>query len=538
MTHFFHSVCGARWALVLGACLACAGCGGDEEAGGQGGTGGVAGATSGPTALSFDPNETLTLVPGEVRSVAVVATPPGQYLVRFALLGDAKDAALDKSEAATDASGRVEVAVTAPSSARTFSLRASAGEKVSTSLGVSVSDSGFASLQVSPDYGGKRTVSHWVASVRTGVTCAELSGELLTDGDLKGKAPFGKVPQIDDVPVGPGLAVTLRGAESIAGCKELGDLRAGEIEAVKVPVFDLPMRLDDTELELELGLDPVGSGKWPELLGVDAVLAAFSPTNNDAAALLDAMHASTADVSAAAAFQSARKSGGWDALVQTAIGGPSALRQQLKPWLTQGAESFSSPNTFRGRLSGADGASGKAWLELSTVGGTDAKTGFPTTYLAAWNASPDDSVALGVDLVLLPSRLLAALALAPAKASVSGAGSTPDALAELASCDAVAKTLVAAGALPGEAFAKCDVKCATSLCEAGLVKLWAAAADASADPGAPAATLSVAATASASVDDFARPNAFDGTWVGNFAAGSASTTVSGPASAKQPAPPE
>lgn len=541
MARLPHLLGRARWALSLGVALACAGCGDDAAEAGSPGTGGAAGATSGPTALSFEPSETLTLVPGEVRSAVVVATPPGHYTVRFALLGDSKDAALDKSETVTDAAGRAEVAVTAPSSATTFSLRASADEAVTTSIGVSVSASGFGSLQVNPAYGGKRSVSHWVASVRTGVTCAELSGSLLIDGDLTGKAPFGKVPQVDDVPVGPALAVTLRGAESIAGCKEVTDLRAGDVGAVTVPVFDLPITLAGAELDLVLGLEG-GKGQWAGLLGVDAALAAFSPSSNDAEALLDAMQASTADAAAAAAFQAARKSGNWGALVQGSIGGTAGLRALVKPWLAQGAESFGSKETFRGRLTSAEGNPAKAWLELTAVAGADpTEAGFPKLFLASWQANPDDSVALGIaqdDLSLLSSRLLASLALGPAKAQVAGASSVADALGELASCKQVAQALVSAGSGPGEAFAKCDASCAESLCRAGLELLWSAARDASAAPGAPNASLSVAATAAATVNDFARPSAFQGTWVGSFSAGGSSVPVGGEAAAKAPGPPQ
>lgn len=525
----------ARWALPVALSLASGACGGDGDEAGSGGSGGSAGTPSGPSSLAFDPAETLTLVPGEVRSVAVVTKPPGHYLVRFALLGDASDAALDQSETTTDGSGRAEVAVTAPSSARTFSIRASSGDKLSTSVAVSVSASGFASLQVAPAYSGKRSVSHWVASARTGVSCAELSGELLTDGDLKGKAPFDKVPQVDDVPVGPAIAVTLRGAESIAGCKEVGNLSAGEIRSLTVPVFDLPMKLEGVALELELGLEGA-TGKWPELLQVNAALAALSPASNDASALLDAMQSQSADP---AAFQAARKTGSWDAQVQGAIGGPNAIRSLVDPWLKQGAAAFAAPDALRGSLTSAAGSPTKAWLDLASAGGADAtRAGFPSKYLTSWQAHPDDSVALGVELALLPSRLVTALALGPARAEVSGAPSVPDALADLLACKDVALTLVAAGSGPGEAYAKCDSVCAESLCREGLVELWALAADASAAPTAPVSTLSVAATATASVDDFARPFAFSGTWVGAFSTGSTSAPVSGAANAKKPGPPE
>ncbi|MBK7581852.1 MAG: hypothetical protein IPI67_16790 [Myxococcales bacterium] len=534
MTVYWHFPRSVRWALPLGVVCACVGCGDGAAAPGDDGTGGSAGATSGPSALAFTPAETLKLVPGDVQTLTVQASPPGHYAVRFALLGDAKDAALDQSEVTTDTAGRADVVVTAPSSATTFSVRASSGDKVSASLGASVSAFGFATLQVTPSYTGKRSISSWVASVRTGVTCAELSGDLLADGDLKGSAPAGQSPQVEDVPVGPALAVTLRGAESIAGCKDVSEVDAGEVKAVTVPVLDLPMNLDGAELDLVLGLEGAKE-KWGALLGVDAVLAALSPASNDAAALLSGMQAKATDV---AAFTAARKTAGWDGLVETTLGGPSALRTWVKPWLTQGAEGLASPDTFRGHLSSASGVSSKIWLSLEQVAGADAAAaGFPTQFLAAWQAHPDDSIALGVDLNLLPSRLLTALALGPAKAQVTGAGSVAEALAEVASCKKVAQTLVANGTAPGEAFNKCDASCCETLCEAAMNSLWQKASEASAEPLAPSASLVIAATANAIVDDLARPSSFSGTWVGNFSSGKNTEPVAGSASADKPPPP-
>jgi hypothetical protein len=526
-------------ALLAFAALACtAGCGEGASDGESPGTGGGAGATQGPTALTFDPSETITMVPGELRSVTVVASPPGHYPVSFALLGDSKDAALDRSEADTDASGRASVALTAPASARTFSLRASSGTEVSASIAVSVSASGFGSLQVSPAYAGKRSVSHWVASVRTGVTCEDLSGDLLADGDLKASAPFGETPQVDDIPVGPALAVTLRGAASIAGCKDVADLAAGEVEAVSVPVLDLPMDLEGTELDVVLGLEG-GKGKWPELLGLASVTSALSPASNDASALLNAMQQAAQDATANAAFQAARKGEGWDALVQTSIGGPSALRSLVEPWLAAGASTFAAPDTFRGRLTGAAGGPANAWLDLTAVAGADPLgAGFSAKYLTSWQAHADDSLALGFELHLLPSRLATTLAIAPAKAQVAGANTVPEALAELLSCKKVAAAILAPGPSPTEAFPKCDAACAEALCGAGLENLWAAAADASVSPAVTPASISVAATAAATVDDSARPSAFVGTWVGSFESGGLSLPVNGSATGKQPPPPE
>ena len=528
-----HSIVGtARWALLVGVASICAACGGDAAEAGGGGSGGTGGSASGPSSLTFEPSTTLALAPGEKRKLGVKASPPGKYPVRFALLGDADDAALDTSETSTDAAGSAHVALFAPSSARAFSVRASSGDKVAASVAVSVSASGFGALQVVPAYAGKRTVSHWVASVRTGVTCAELTGSLLEDGDLKASAPFGSVPQVDFVPVGPTLAVTLRGAEAMVGCEELAELTAGEVQTIEVPVVDIPIQLGDAKLDVTLGLDGA-KGKWNDLLGVDSMLLAFSPATNDASALLDAMQAQAGD----AGFQAARKTGGWDAALVNVLGGQNALRTKLSPWLGQGAEAFASPDVIRGRLTRAVGSDASAWFQLDSVGGANpSEAGAAEKYLASWQPQPDDTVALGVDLQFLPSELVALLAVAPAKATVAGASSVPAALAELASCKSVAQALVAAGTGSGQAYPGCDASCAQKLCLSGLELQWSWARGASTQPAAPTALLAVAATAEATVDDHAQPSALSGSWVGTFSTGEKSAPVTGSATAKTPAP--
>src|SRR5262245_11608290 len=56
----------------------------------------------------------LVFAPDEALVVPVRVTPPGSYLVKFALSGDTLDAFLDKSEAMTDEDGSTSVVLTAP----------------------------------------------------------------------------------------------------------------------------------------------------------------------------------------------------------------------------------------------------------------------------------------------------------------------------------------------------------------------------------------------------------------------------------------
>jgi len=518
--------------------LAAVGCGGSNDASsgsaGAGGSGGSAGAPAGPSSIAFSNDAALQLVPGQAHALTVVTTPPGVYTVRFSLLGDYKDAALDRSEVDTDGSGKAEVTLTAPSSATTFSVRAAVGETVAAKLAVSVSASGFATLQVAPTYKGNRSVSYWVASVRTGAKCSELSGDLTSDGDLKGTAPDGQVPQVSSVPVGPALAVTLRGGYSIAGCLDVAKVNAGEINALKIQVNDLPMQLADTDLELSLGLDPP-TGDLGALLDQAAMLSAIDAAGaDDAEALLDAMQAATPDPGTSTAFSMARKSQGWDATVLSLLGDSKAIQKTVAPWLTEAATSLTGTKTLEGRLHAAGKAAGYADIELETIAGVDRSlAGIAPTTLASWSAEPDDTVLLGTTFFFIPSRVLAALATPPATAAQPGSNSVPEALSLAVDCASIATALTQ----NGDVYPSCDATCTEKLCSAGLASLWESATNASLDTGA-TALLSLAATGAAGVDDNAAPLGFSGTWLGALAVGEQSLPLSGPTSAAKPPPPK
>jgi hypothetical protein len=478
------------------------------------------------------------MIPGETRpEVKLITKPAGVYKVRFALLGDYKDASLDKSEVETDAAGTASLAITAPSSATTFSVRASVGESVSTSIGVSVSASGFGTLQVDELYDGERKFSYWMASVRTGVTCAELANDLLTDGDLTGSAPVDKVPQVVDVPVGPTLAVTLRGAFSVAGCQEVSDLAAGEITAKVISVSDLPMKLDETDLDVTLGIDSA-TGNFDQMFAPSSIItSSLIGAGNDVGALLDAMQESTADSAEAAAFQSARSTYKWDLALVPTLGGatvaPKAIRTLVEPWLLAGLATLPGDNSLQGRLYSVGEKPGSAQLELESVGGVPAKELATGLNRVSWKAEPGDTVLFGTDpaLYVYPSQVLGALALGPAQVAVSGAGSVPEAVAGLLSCADVAQSMATAGTSPS-----CNEQCLASLCAQGLEILWSDFLSSSAATKS-FAQLTITATADALVDDEAEPTSFEGNWVGAFTLGQTTLPVGGTTKGSKPPPP-
>ena len=86
----------------------------------------------------------LQFVPGDAHGIAAVVNPPAAYEVRFSLAGDFDDAFLDQSQVLTGADGVATATLNAPSSARTFTVRASVGGKSATlpvSVGTGFSES-------------------------------------------------------------------------------------------------------------------------------------------------------------------------------------------------------------------------------------------------------------------------------------------------------------------------------------------------------------------------------------------------------------
>lgn len=517
----------------------------------SGGSGGGSGNTGLPTSLAFEPSATLALAPGEQRTLRVVAKPAAEYHIRFALIGEADDAALDLSEVDSNAQGIAEVGLTAPTTSATFRVRASVGTSESAEAAVSVSAGGFVTLVVHPDYSGKRLKwgDRWVASVRAGTDCASLTGTPPPDGDLKATSEvaqnlFFKDPQIDLVPVGPALAVTVRAGHFAGGCVDVPPLVAGQPITVTVPVADRPMQLDQTDLGVELGID-TSSPEWAQTISTTINTTADAMVGgavDDVVALLDGMHTALGQSAAATAFSQARSKDGWDSLLYSVLGTGAShvIRTPVKGWLASGAAAFGGSATFVGHLDGKGQAPGKANLTLSSVAGLPPESvGSPSDLGAvSFSGDPGDTVLLGAQLSWMPSLLVTSLALAPAQQDVPTAATVPEALANQVDCTAIGSALAGTGSNPTEAYPGCDAACAAALCGNGLVVVWDRAQKSSAVK-VEAATLDISATGVVdSMDDVARPTHFDGSWVGKLSIGQVLLSVGGPATGySQPAPP-
>jgi hypothetical protein len=528
-------------ALVSAAALSFS-CGGDPSSdggsaddGAAGGSGGAPAADDLPTSLRFDPTETLALAPREVRSLRIVAEPRGEYVVELAILPGpdstrSNDASLDRSEVETDASGEAEVELSAPSFPTTFTLRASVGSELVTTLGVSVSDVGHATLRVVPSYTGPRQVERWTASVRAGTRCADLVGTPPPDGDLLATAPEDEAPVIEQVPVGAALAVTLRAGHFASGCSNIEALRPGETAEVNVAVSDRPLQLDKTSLAIEFEIEE-STSDWSNALqaGIDdALFGMFAESEDDVVTLLAVMQGMLEREEQATEFAEKADALGFAVAVRGTLGTDATvlLRTVVIDWLKAGASNLLSDGRFSGRLEAAGSAGGQALFALERVGDADAEAaGFSPNILSSWTADPGDRVLLGATLYWLPSRLMAALAEIVALDEDEDAASAADALFNQARCDEIAASL---GELveDDEVVQDCNEKCIRNACRAAVETIWESGRDASLDPR----MLRLSAGGQAVVDDMAVPIDFAGTWVGrldNAEAASVSGSVKG-----------
>jgi hypothetical protein len=485
-----------------------------------------------PQSLAFEPTDTLTLEPKAMQTLKVASTPAGNFRVHFALLGSGSDgdAALDANEVATDDSGIALVTLTAPSTPTTFSVRASVA-KIQIQLGVSVSARNYTTLSVLPSYSGKRPVAEWTATVSGGVTCADLVGNPPPDGDLSTTAAAGRSLVLEKVPVGVGLAVTLRAGHYIGGCADLNALRETDDNQVLVYASDRPLNLAATQLDLSFGATSPSSAlsKLMTSAATQATSALIGSSSDDVSSLLDAMNNATPAASRGA-FGTARQTYGWDAALRSAFGAnaSSRLRDPANRWLGAGLTRFYATDTFVGQLGPIKGGARLGLNAVAQVSAADA--GFPSRFPVSWSADSSDTLLLGTELSFVPSQLVTALAILPATTEIPQALSVETALAESVDCSLVGATLLAHGTAVGSAaYQGCDETCAANACISAIAALWLQAIDAS---GSSIASLTVTGTGTTLVGDDASITSLTGSWVGQLQIGTDSAAAAGALSAK------
>lgn len=475
--------------------------------------------------ITLDEMATLTLAPGQMRRISAQASPSSDtHHVRFALIGEALDASLDRAQVTTDASGAASVVLRAPTHAATFRLRASIldahGSPVaSAEVAVAVSAQGFGVVRVIPQYAGSRPINGWTASLVAGHTCASLAASLPNDppGALSASTLEDEPVLVSGAPVGPNLAVVVRSSHYLSGCADALGLTPDARLDVKVAVFDEPVAIDALDLDLSLAFAP-DPGAYSALFAgpITLLSSAFTPAGtSEAALLLDGMAAQATD---AAAFAERRKVHGWDAVTKQhlAAHGP-LLAERLGAWAKAGLSLGAREITAR--LRATPGGPSTATLTLTQFTGISAvDAGVTPDQPVAIAAAPGDAVILGGDLSWASSRFAFGAALLAARQDLTPTATMGDALARAADCTGLADAL--------GGFGTCDVHCMEALCRGALTARFDLAR-ASASAASPLALLHLDATAQAALDDGAVPVGLVGTWIGSLSLGATPISVKG-----------
>jgi hypothetical protein len=525
--------------------------GGDQAAGNVGiagstSAGGDHGATSDlPSSLEFE-MKVASVFARDQLTLNVRALPAQVYPVRFALPtsgGDPRDAVLDRSEADTDQNGFASVQLTAPSASATFEVRASVKNSVTTSVVITATDPGLATVLVQPRYAtALRDITTWIATAHPNKTCAEVPGIPPPDGPLQASpASKAQAPLISGVPADTPLAITLRSGHFVGGCASVAGLPSGppsSPQVVQVSVLNRPIDLSASSLSFSLSLAASDTTWSTSLVAAgDAVLAALGGSGvDDVDALLSAMR--DASGSARQMFESTRKIDNWDALLRAHWGASAAtkLHDTVTIWLAAGRQNFaSSQHLLEGALIPVQQAGAlaqtRAQLTLTSVAGLDAtRAGFVSPASVSWSASPDDNVVMGTDLYLISSQLAAALAEAFALQKATKASAASEALAAALDCAGTANILASAGASAPFAYADCDAACLNNLCHAALAAIWLRGEAATA---LTPTRLSITATGSAYVGDAAAVAGMGGNWLGELKAPTGSKPTGGTLTALQ-----
>lgn len=512
------------WRLVAVAAMTALlpACSGDAAAGaGGGGTGGETPGFS--VAVTFDEPGPLVLAPGQIAELSIRTEPPGEHGVSFLLLGDSFDASIDRDAAVTDASGRATVALQAPSKASSFRVRAVVPDGQPAEVEVRVTELGDGSVRVVPRYEGDRATGSWTAVVVPRARCADVSpyAPAEPDGSLIVTADEIEDLLVEDVPVGPRLAVIVRSEQQVGGCAEAVLTRADAEVVVEVAVLDRPIQLGDADLAVELGLDPGAASLAPLLdRATDRIADATFPEDaSPASVLLDAL-ADQLDDDAAAALHTAREEGLDDAVAADLTSRSVEPRSALLAIVGEGAARPLGATTAR-LLSASAGAAHALFAVDQVLGVAAARAGAPVDHLVSFGATAGDVVLIGGAVFFFPTRLLGALADDARRAAEPGTTAADTLRAEI-DCAAVSAAIGAVDA--------CDVACVEVACGDAVAALWSRGIDASA-AASDLGTLSFAVSGTGEVDDQAALVGFAGTWVGAASAGVEEIALSGPATA-------
>lgn len=462
----------------------------------------------------------LKLTPRETKTIGLKVTPEGAYEVRLALLGavDPKagpdDAALDRTKRISDPHGLATFQLTAPSTPTAFLLRAQVGESFADTQ-VTVSSDALIHVVVQPKVDGPRreqllALRDWVATAAVGTTCEAMSPDV---SRYSVQAPATSL-QLDDVPLAPELAITVRAGSLATGCTTLVAPLANALNPVTVEVRDRPVDLGSSALDLVFGLDAKNAAFAAELDATTRELKANlrGEAASDAAALLDEIEVRL-EPEQAEAFNVARQAALWDSTLFDR--GATCLGDPVQRWQDSGRKLFFSARAFEGRIAGTSGAGAPAFT-LSRVGGAPAADASLTTEANAWSIDSSDTLVFSATFSWYPKGLAAALMATPA-ASETGTSDIPNALANVVGCSSRGDRM-SADKRPAvvEFVASCDATCLEFACQDALAALWSRATGEAAEE---ASQLEVSGTGVVTVADrggLVDLSALNGTWAGRL----------------------
>lgn len=177
-------------------------------------------------------------------------------------------------------------------------------------LSVAVGESGLAILHIVPTYAGKRPNPAFLISIIQ-LTCNEVSaGAVVNPVWIPG--PLG-ANIVQPVAAEEQFAVVARVHHYATGCADVAPLAASVTRDVGVDVYDVPMALAQTDMDVTFTPDGKATSTWQTAMTAAAnhVAAAFFASASTGKALLDAMRANVAAADQAQ-FDASRAQGNWD----------------------------------------------------------------------------------------------------------------------------------------------------------------------------------------------------------------------------------
>ncbi|MDI3288422.1 hypothetical protein [Polyangium sp. 15x6] len=465
------------------------------------------------TQLIFTNEGPLTLGMREMATITVRTEPPSSDEVRFILLGDSLDATLDRVAAPMDAAGTATVTMRAPNKATKYRLRAWIKDGPEAELPVTVSSDGFATLEVVPQYKGKREVTEWTVSLLPRSTC-EAVAPLLPENapaEFVGSAPVDTPLLVEKAPVGPTIAVSVRAGHYAWGCATASGLIAGTTQTIKVNIIDKPVVVGKTDLDVTFTFSPAQTPFLSMMTAAGkSLLDGFSPADVEmASVLLDEMAARVSEQDAVL-FAEARAASGWDTITKDHLAAqPMSLRAAIEGFLQ--TATAAPPTELAGRLTAITAVPGYGSFSPSRFGVVPAdEAGMPGTHLVKIASEPGDNISTSGEIFWLPTRYVGGACKSAALEGAPEGSTMGDALATIAGCDALGQAL--------GGFGTCDATCLAGLCQEALTARWDAAQDGSAIEGK-IGLIQIFAAAGATVDDIAVPVSLQGSWLGTVTDG-------------------